>query len=300
MNLPFSLRGKNPPCPRPQAQRVKIPTLILLAALSTQAIGQCSDAGVCSLGRQTADMSHEVSLTYLFGKSTKADDLTFHSLQLGAAVQVSDQSRLSISLPFNRQSGPLGSTTGSGDLTLLWSQTVLGGPSARLGFQIGGKLAIADVNAKKLPQAYQSGLGTNDLLIGATSEFQHWNIAVAYQFSQDRSPNRIDRIKRGDDVLLRIGYSDAADNWQLGAEMLTIKRLQKSSVLLSASGQPEVYGVVPESNQTQVNLVGHAGYRLSSESELRGTVAFPLLNRKVNVDGLTRSLSLSIGFAYLL
>lgn len=278
----------------------RILTLIFLAALSTRAVGQCSDAGVCSLGRQTTDRSHEVSLTYLFGKSTKADDLTFHSVQLGAAIQVFDQSRLSISLPFNRQSGPLGSTTGSGDLTLLWSQTVLSGSLVRLGFQIGGKLAIADVNAKNLPQAYQSGLGTNDLLIGATSEFLQWNIALAYQFSQNRSLNRVIRLKRGDDILLRIGYSDATDKWQLGAEMLTIKRLQKSSVLLSASGQPEVYGVLPESNQTQLNLVGRAGYRLSSESELRGMVAFPLLNRKVNVDGLTRSLSLSLGFAYLL
>lgn len=245
-------------------------------------------------------MSHKVSLTYLFGKSKKADDLVFHSVQLGVAIQVFEQSRLSFSLPFNHQSGPLGSTTGLGDMTILWSQTVLDGSSAQLGFQIGGKLAIADVNAKDLPQSYQSGLGTNDLLVGATGEFQYWNIAIAYQFSQDRSPNRIDRLKRGDDILLRIGFSDELDPWQFGGEILTIKRLQKSSILLSASGQPEVYGVLPQSDQTQVNLVGHAGYRLSNESELRWTVAFPLLNRKVNVDGLTRSLSLSIAFAYLL
>lgn len=277
--------------------------ILLIAAVAglsfCQSAAQCSDAGVCSIGHRVSQSRHEISLTYQFGRSSRKDDLTFHSLQAGIALQIFDESRLSFSLPWNSQSGPLGSISGVGDLTLVWSQTILENTGWQMGFQIGGKLAIAKVNAGDLPQAYQSGLGTNDLLIGVAGTYENWNITLAYQFSQERSANRIDRLKRGDDVLFRMGYTDKWGDWDLGGEILGIKRLQKSSVRTSLPGAPEVFGDLPDSDQAQVNVLGRAGFRMAEKFELRGMLAFPLLERKVNVDGLTRSISLSVGVAYL-
>ena len=262
----------------------------MLAIAPTRLSAQCSDAGVCSVGSPHGAAGHAIGVSYSFGTSGKADDLTFHALELEGDLRIFDDARLSVRLPWSRISGPLGSASGVGDLTLLWDQSLWNENNDRVAVQVGGKFATGNANAAALPQAYQPGLGTNDLLSGVSYESEPWLFAIGYQLSRGRSNNAVTRLKRGDDLLLRIGYEFQFDDLLLRGEFLSIKRLHNSSVL-SAAGN--AFGDVPRSDQFQINAVATLRIPLSDLLTLHNLVAVPLLDREINVDGLTRSFSLS-------
>lgn len=270
---------------------------LLLAGFSVPLHAQCSDAGVCSIGG-----GHEpegmvaLSADYSFGSSGSPDDLRFHSVQVSTSITIPSIARMSVSLPFNSQSGPLGSVSGIGDLTVVFSRSLLAFGPGELDLQIGGKVALAEVNAGGLPQAYQSGLGSNDLLAGLHFRLSGFNAAVAWQAPFGRSKNAITRLKRGDDLLLRAGYSHTVDSWTAGGEVLLIKRLQESTVL-DTTAAPGTFRSVPGSDQAQINIVGRASLAISANVELTAMIAVPLLKRDVNIDGLTRALTLSTGLS---
>jgi len=264
---------------------------------SNKILAQCSDAGVCSIGQHSDSPQHSISFGYQFWKSTKTDDLTFHSVNLSADLHLFDDSRLFLGIPYNSQSGPLGSTGGPGDLTIIWTQRLLTNESEQLSVQFGGKLALAEDNAGKLPQAYQSGLGTNDLLFGLTYTYEAWSFTGAYQQPFGRSENIIDRLKRGGDLLMGVSYTHQLESFTLGGDVLFIKRLSLSSVLAAGTSPNKVFLTLPGSAQSQINIVGRASYALSAKTEVKGTFAVPMIKRSVNVDGLTRSISLSIGLS---
>ena len=260
---------------------------------------QCSDAGVCSVGHRVPLRQNIFSVEYLFGRTSKADDITIHTVRLNALLPLFSRSTLMVSIPYSGQSGPLGSVSGIGDLTAVWTQELWSAGGFRWSANLGGRIALADVNAGHLPQAYQSGLGTNDLLAGIACQNDQWNIALGYQFSRERSANTATRLRRGDDLLFSMGYSDDLGALRTTAEILAIKRLSNSSVvnMLSASPLPS-YQDVPNSAQGQINLVARADYPITQVVTARVAIAVPLLKREVNVDGLTRSLTLTAGFAF--
>jgi len=262
--------------------------------------GQCSDAGVCVVGSRHALAGHRLSAGYAIGKSGKSDDLTIHSVQVEGDLQLFRDSRLTIRLPWSRTSGPLGSTSGVGDLTVVLNQTVWEVDGDQINVQIGGKFATGNANSSNLPQAYQPGLGTNDLLLGISYETEPWLFALGYQLSRGRSDNSITRLKRGDDMLARIGYKTHVDVLLVGLEVLAIKRLQESSVLDPAIAGGSSFIEVSGSDQFQANMMATVSLPISERYGLRGLAAVPLRSRSVNVDGLTRSISLSIGIQYSL
>ena len=258
---------------------------------SSPVFSQCSDAGVCAIGSKRSALHHEIGVSYIYGKSKPDDGLSFNTVQVDATIHVLFDSRVSILLPWTKVNGPSGSVSGIGDLSVFLNQTVRSDEAGVLSLQIGAKLATGPSNSGNLPQAYQPGLGTNDLILGASYETDPWLFALGYQFSRDRSNNTATQLKRGDDLLLRAGYRHEFEEFTVTAEVLAINRLQLSSVVVPGSN---VFAEVPESDQFQVNLLGRISYPVGSYS-VQGLVAFPILNRKVNIDGLTRSFTLSVG-----
>jgi hypothetical protein len=258
---------------------------------------QCSDAGVCTIGKGHKSLHHSLGLTYSYGRSTKSDDLNFHSLHLNISLSVFESSGLMVSIPWSRQSGPLGSTSGLGDLTLVWDQELAGDNDSRVSLQFGGKLAIAAVNDGNLPQRYQSGLGTNDVLLGLRYGTSHWTGSLGYQIAGGRSENAADQLKRGDDLLIRAGYTTEWNDYSFSGELLAIKRLKESSVRNPLIPGNAFYDI-PKSDQFQVNILGTALIPLQGSSMVQLATAVPLLKREVNVDGLTRSISLSAGLVF--
>lgn len=272
---------------------------IFLCAASFKAVSQCSDAGVCAIGKISSPLQHRVGISYNFGRSVKADDLTFHSVNLQATLRVLEDANIIASIPWSRQSGPLGNTSGIGDLSVFWSQQVWTDGVANISVELGGKVATGNDNAGGLPQAYQSGLGTNDLLAGVSYAEEPFNAAVGYQFSRGRSDNSVTLLRRGDDFFLRAGYSGELEEFPYSFEALAIKRVSESSVLDSVS-PGNTFVNVPGSDQFQVNLLGKLLWPLDASKEVQLVAAVPVLQRKVNVDGLTRGFTVSLSLSFSL
>lgn len=260
---------------------------------------QCSDAGACVIGHRLQSPKHQVGVTYVFGKSGKNDDLTFHTGRLEGDFSLLERSRLSFEIPYSSQSGSLGTVSGIGDPIIVWNQTLYREMVSTLLLHLGLKLSIGDANSGNLPQAYQSTLGTSDVLVGFTYEYDAWSASVVYQLSRGRSDNNLTRLRRGDDILARAGYRFDLQEAQIAGEILAIKRLEESSVRNLASTRPDDFVDVPKSDQFQINLQGRLLYPLGERYNLQILAAIPLLKRDVNIDGLKRSFSFSLSLSHL-
>jgi hypothetical protein len=235
-------------------------------------------------------------INYTYGTSDKASGLTFNSLKLVGEVKIFYDVRLSFDLPYSIQSGSLGNVKGLGDLSFIIKYPLLNGRKSKLTIQGGMKLATANVNSGNLPQVYQSGLGTNDVLIGVNYVVNKLSFSVVYQVSRGRSENKIDKLMRGDDIMLRGGYSDSFGEFNYSAELIALKRLHLSSVADPLN--PNQFIDLPGSDQFQVDFMAKVSYPILSNFNVGSVFAIPFWKRKINIDGLTRSFTLSIGGFY--
>ncbi len=276
-------------------------SLMLLLVLSGNLfhlIPQCSDAGVCSVGHTMSDNNDnilDINLGYKFGSSGKEDDVKYHSFLIGANYNIFEKTSLQISIPYNIQSGPLGDVNGIGDLLISVTQNFISQNNSSLDASIGAKFAIGEDNADNLPMAYQSGLGSNDILFTINYNYKNIGFGVGYQLAGGRNNNVI-KLERGDDILLRASYNFLLDQFTIKPQILFIKRLSESNVVNSASMAPtETYIDVENSDQAQLNLLTVIQYQIDNNYSLFADFAIPFIKREVNVDGLTRSFSASVG-----
>ncbi|HSL88306.1 MAG TPA: hypothetical protein VK870_03295, partial [Ignavibacteriaceae bacterium] len=267
---------------------------------SVENYAQCSDAGVCSIGGHSMEKESksifDFSVAYKFGTSGKEDDVQFHALQLNGSYNVFDNSSVQFALPFNIQSGPLGDVNGIGDLILSWNQKLYSDESSSFNASLGVKLATGDDNKDNLPQVYQSGLGANDILFAVNYSYDKFSVGAGYQLAGGRNENYY-RLERGDDLILRAGYQLYFDHISITPQILFIKRLAKSSILDTTTTQ-ETFVEVENSDQIQLNLLVLTNYQVSNNFSLFFDFAVPFIKREVNVDGLTRALSASVGIKF--
>lgn len=263
---------------------------------------QCSDAGICILGKRADDLfqklSSYVSLSYSYGYSGKVENINYNSLKLEGDLRVLKNSRVGLSMPYSFQSGPLGSANGVGDLTVVWTQLFPIAYKVSFSFSAGGKFPTGEVNSgTSLPQSYQSGLGTTDVLLGAGFTSSNFNVTTGYQKPFGRSRNLKTRLKRGDDIYLRTGYFDSFDKLNFKTELILIKRIQKSTIKDLASPS-ETFIEVGGTDEFQINILVQAGYRLSDNISVQTLVALPVLNREFNLDGLKRTITVNASATY--
>jgi hypothetical protein len=284
--------------------------ILILASLHVNSFSQCSDAGVCILGKRVCEViklkNSFVSVAYSFGKSGTGqpgaygdDNISYNSFKFEGEVEALKTSKVGFSIPYSFQSGPLGSASGIGDLIVYWTYLVPLKRKGTMGIMIGSKFATGNTNSDdSLPQSYMNGLGSNDLLLGVSYNYENINAAIAYQKPFGRSANYITRLKRGDDLLIRAGYNQTIDKLNVQAEVLTVLRLQESSIQDPLSTSDDFINI-DGSNEVQVNLIGQATYSLSQSFDVWGIIAIPLLKRDYNLDGLRRSFTISASVAYL-
>jgi len=261
---------------------------------------QCSDAGICQLGGHLAEGEEElfsISGAYKYGYSGKDDDIQFHFFVLDGSYNILDNSTILVSIPYNIQSGPAGSVNGIGDLIVSWNQQLFSNENFSFSASLGAKLATGDDNKVNLPQVYQSGLGTNDILFGLNYAYDKISVGAGYQIAGGRNDNIL-RLERGDDLLLRASYQLSFDQLIIIPQLLFIQRLAKSSILDTTSTDEENFVEVENSDQTQLNFLAKLEYKISENISLLGDFAIPFIKREVNVDGLTRAFSASAGMRF--
>jgi len=272
--------------------------ILIFSGNSVLLIAQCSDAGVCSVGHimdDNKDNILNINLGYKFGSSGKEDDVKYHSFLLGAVYNVLEKTAFQMSIPYNIQSGPLGDVKGIGDLLISVTQNFISQNNSSLDASIGAKFATGEDNADNLPMAYQSSLGSNDILFTINYNYKNIGFGVGYQLAGERNDN-ITKLKRGDDLLLRASYNFLLDRLNITPQILFIKRLSESNIVNSASMAPmETYIDVENSDQAQLNLLTVIQYQIDNNYSMFADFAIPFIKREVNVDGLTRSFSASLG-----
>lgn len=283
--------------------------IFLFLVLTFQNIfSQCSDAGVCTIGRhQVNEMVIKKNHFYFgvnFGTSGKepdingnTNDLSIVSFRLEADIDLKNNFRVNASVPYTLISGPLGENNGVGDVEAVFSKMFRIKKKHLLTFFLGGKFAAGKVNSNdSLPQRYMPGLGTNDIIAGAVYTGVNYFFGIGYQKPFGRSANYITRLKRGDDVFFRAGFFEEFSKVSVKAEILTILRIQKSSVLSAVN--PETFVDVSNSNEAQVNLLATVGYKASEDVSVTLQAALPFLKRDYNFDGLKRKFTIGASLSY--
>jgi len=261
---------------------------------------QCSDAGICQLGTHLTEGEKElfsISAAYKYGYSGKEDDIKFHSFVLDGSYNLLETSSIQVLIPYNIQSGPAGSVSGIGDLIVSWNQQLFSDKYSSFSASLGAKLATGDDNKDNLPQLYQSGLGTNDILFGLSYTYDKISVGAGYQLAGGRNDNIL-RLERGDDLLLRASSQLSFDKLSIVPQLLFIQRLAKSSILDTASMNEEKFVEVYKSDQSQLNFLAKLEYEIGENISLVGDFAIPFIKREVNVDGLTRAFSASVGVSF--
>lgn len=277
--------------------------VVILTNNINYTFAQCSDGGVCSVGGHLMGPEGKnpliISASYNFGSSGKDDDVKYHSFRVGAIYNILEITSVQFSFPYSIQSGPLGEVSGIGDLIVSINQNLFRDDNSSLEASFGVKLATGDDNKDNLPMAYQSGLGSNDLIFALNYSYDQLGVGVGYQLAGERNENPI-KLKRGDDLLVRSSYNILLDKFTITPQILFIKRLGKSDIInvISAAPIEESYIDVENSNQTQVNLFTQVQYQINNYYSLFADFAIPFIQREVNVDGLTRSFSASFGVQF--
>ena len=273
----------------------------------------CSDAGACSIGSMD-EINKEIKLPRFkisYDQNVSlGEKFTFISnTSLIVEHRFTKSTSFVARVPFILTSGNLGNTTGIGDVLVSFIQQIHKGQHSKIGLLLGGKLRTNSSDFKfmndPLPMAYQTSLGTYDIIGGIQYLYKSWDFYIAYQHPFGRNNNQYLHpedetdekklyyesafLKRGDDVALRIQKTFLLKNDQsLHPGILPIYRLQKSEIM--RNDQPEV---LSGSNGLTFNLFLTYTKKVRQNSIISLTAAFPVIDKDYRADGLTRNLIIS-------
>jgi hypothetical protein len=285
---------------------------VIIFSLPRPGQSQCSDAGVCSLHSNDNGIFRRsgIDADYRNGYSGRDSNISYESLKIGAYYWFNRKMNIGAVLPLNRQRSKYGLVQGigdamivfdylvndhPGDLTVSGESSFLTGKFEATSIQIGGKFATGAVNQNNLSLQYQNGLGSNDLLLGiiysaANPKEDSYDLFVGgftLQVPFGIAGNKYDSLERGIDLLGRMSYQyPVLNKFGLKSELLVIQRLTKSE--LHQNGD-----IIPvNDNSLQVNVSAAATYKYQEEVYFETGFSIPLVNKKINYDGLKRAYTL--------
>jgi len=281
--------------------RYLITIIVMMIFLqNTKYFGQCSDAGICSIDNGVfEEKSHNhLEIEYSYGISGDPDSLTINALKLSTGIQLPWDTKISLSVPFQKVSGPFGSVSGIGDLILILTHSLYFEKNS-LSISGGIKFNTGADDIGNFPQKYQPGLGSTDFLFGIHYNVDNYYAGFAYQNSGKRNSNIL-QMERGDDIMLKLGHFGTLGyglDYQIDA--LAIKRLKKSSII---SPEPTIsrlsYYEISGSDNFQINLSLKITKTISEKIRFSSILAFPTLKREDNTDGLQRALTINLAASY--
>lgn len=298
---------------------------VLLFGIPSFLWGQgCSDAGICSTGIMASGYNDEqgetfnnrypeiyTGLGFSYGLGEKF--ISVFRLESETNIRISKGSSIDLKIPYIISVGQLGSAAGPGDIGINFN-TILGYPSpcnTRFYLTAGFRIPTNNSDLKNndnfdLPMAYQSSLGTFDLLIGLKADLSDsYSISTGYQhpikhinsntfnpsdFNNSNSQKFLSTpgFKRSPDAILRIQRNYEIKKHFAFASILFIYHITEDSFINEISGIREKY---EGSSGFTVNLSNHIDFNLSDLWKLKLAAGFPVYSRHVRPDGLTRTIA---------
>lgn len=299
----------------------KMKTLILIGfvlffSINLKAQG-CSDAGFCTVNSIKTDENTDTLKTiknqFKFGLTF--GDTKYKVSIINPYVEYTRYLNKKLSASFKVFSsvhhGDLTTTQSISDaiLTLNYKLPhkikVVGG--VKLPFN---KSNISD-NGVSLPMAYQTSLGTFDIILGANYNYKSFVFTAAYQqpltqnrntFLSENYPDDINYSKyistngyqRSGDVLIRLTYYSQFKNKKLLliSSLLPIYHLRNDTYINKNGEKISIVG----SEGLTLNLNAFMKYKIDENNSLEFSAGAPVISRKNRPDGLSQ---LSIGIEYL-
>ncbi len=298
---------------------LRILIILICCVISASAFSQgCSDAGVCTAGSLRSDAipmaigkdsippKYTLIITPAIGMGeqsvinfTPTVDLTY---------QAAERLAFNLKIGFNLANGDLGTAYGASDLFLSGIVYFIKKEKMSLSFIGGAKFSVQKANFsiddKVLPLSYQSGVGTNDLLLGLSFNYKTWYAGAGFQHSFSRSTNTFsheiydstsvalnhfesNRLKRAPDFVLRAEKKFIIKKIRLGlgAGVVMIYHVANDELENSDGDDIEIIG----SKGTTLNITAGVNYKINHSWSVNVGVGFPVLVRDVRPDGLTRS-----------
>lgn len=272
----------------------------------------CSDAGFCSLKYSAGGSKNSVLIGNVSGV---ADGQTFvNGSYISYARQLSKRLVWDTRFTANYVSGELANNFNAGDVFTniainVWkNKTKQNSFTALAGVKIPLTSANDKAGGKPLPMAYQTSLGTYDLLLGSSFMLNKWEFTNAWQipltkqnkntFIEEYSVSNdfpsANKFKRRADVLLRAAYNlkKAGSKFSFKPNLLAVYHLGKDSY-------EDIYAkrqVLPGSDGLTMNANIIAKYAINKTNSIELSVAAPFVVRDVRPDGLTRAFTVGVEY----
>ena len=294
--------------------------LLYLIAVSSSFGQGCSDAGACSISSLnfTEDSVSKNSKVHLsveqsFGLGEKF--IFISQTTAGIQYRVFKTTSIELRVPFVFAIGNLGQTAGVGDLLLSVNQRLFSKNKSQLDLLIAGRLKSNNsdftFDGKPLPMAYQTSLGTYDVILGLFYAISKWDFYAAYQHSFGSNKNwylltdttlpdskryfESAFLKRGDDSYLRVRRDFALKKRNhIILTFLAIYRIQEDEI--TRNDKPVL---LDGSRGLTLNLGFSWSKKLFKGQLMELMLSFPVIDRAYRADGLTRNVVLGIRFSYL-
>jgi len=293
-------------------------TSALLLITSKSATGQgCSDAGVCTIshvkpaaesdtlantrqqiksGISYGIAQYNVSVLTLFAEYSR-----FWGNKTSAAIKISNGIR----------SGELATTTGLSDAIFTINQHI----SKKIVLTAGMKFPFNYAESKNggldLPMAYQTSLGTYDLIFAGSYKFAPFTLVVAWQQPVKQNSNTFlatdyevtapeqryqstNNFQRRGDLVMKISNSHKFNNRRLVLlySILPILHLGNDSFTANDGQRQMIQG----SSGLTLNLNAMLRYNFSESGFLEISTGAPVISRKSRPDGLSQ---FAIGIEYV-
>jgi len=289
--------------------------LIFVSIINFSYSQGCSDAGACSIesinfeespGHLNTNVKMNIEQTFGLGEKF----ILISQTTAGIQYRASKNTLLELRVPFIFTIGNLGQTSGVGDLILSLNQRLINNKNSKLNLILASRLKTNDadkhIDEQALPMAYQTSLGTYDIILGSLYSIPKWDFYMAYQYSFGRNKNgylveditipenqqyyESNNLKRGDDIYLRIRrFFDLKNNNRIIANTLFIYRIQKDEIVKNEENI-QLNG----SNGLTLNLAFTYSKKLKNNRNIDFSLAFPVIDKDYRADGLTRNLVLGI------
>ncbi len=292
-----------------------IPLFLLFCFISNFAKSQgCSDAGVCSLNAFKPAGEDDLVLNNHFkiGLSNGlADyDISIFGAYLEYGRRFNDKLGMDVKLGGLGQSGNDVSGFGLSDIYVNANYAL----NEKTGLVLGAKIPLNKADRQKdglpLPMDYQSSLGTVDLVLGVSRQFNKLLVVAAYQQPLTQNDNAFlseeyslgsklqeiqstNQFQRSGDVLLRLSYPiHFGEKLRITPSILPIYHLGEDK-FTNANG---IEQAIAGSDGFTLNGNVFVDYGVGKNGNLQLSLASPFIVREARPDGLTRGYV--VGFEY--
>lgn len=288
---------------------VLITPVLLLITLKTVTGQGCSDAGVCSISHVKPDAESD---TISNNRQQLKSGISYGIAQYNVSVltlfteysrYLGKKTSVAIKISAGMRSGELAATIGLSDAIFTINQNILKRMTLTAGMKFPFSYAKSEKGGFNLPMAYQTSLGTYDLIFAGSYIFTPITLAVAWQqpvkqndntfLATDSEANAPEQkyqsthnFQRQGDLVLRISNSHKLNNGRIMLlySILPILHLGNDSFTGDDGQSQMIHG----SSGLTLNLNAILRYNFSKSGFLEISTGAPVISRESRPDGLSQ------------